>query len=97
KPGESDDLQSLRGQLVSLVAIAGKDEQLVKEAKTLALRWLDDHSAVSPRIAGLVLSVAVRDGDQALFDRIHAAALKAQDRRERGQLINAMASFENPG
>jgi len=96
KPGESDDLQSLRIQLVSLVAIAGKDQQLVEEAKVLALRWLDDHSAVSPRIAGLVLSVAVRDGDQALFDRLHAAALKAQDRRERGQLINAMGMFQNP-
>jgi alanyl aminopeptidase len=96
KPDESDDLQSLRGQLVSVVATVGKDEQLVKEAKTLALRWLDDHSTLKPRIAGLVLAVGVRDGDQALFDRIHAAALKTQDRRERAQLINAMASFENP-
>jgi alanyl aminopeptidase len=96
KPGETDDVQSLRSQLLGLVAGAGKDPQLTKEAKELALHWLDDRHSLNPRILGVVLQVAMRDGDQALFDRIHAAALQATDRRERSQLISAMGAFENP-
>ena len=96
KPGESGDVQSLRSQLLGLVAITGKAPQLTAEAKDLALKWLDDHKTLNPRIVGLVLNVGFRDGDQALYDRIHAMAKKSSDRRERSLLIGAMSAFQDP-
>ena len=35
KPGENDDLQSLRIQLVNLVAVAGKDATVVVDNRTM--------------------------------------------------------------
>ncbi len=97
KPGDSDETWSLRRELVSLVAGAGEDEELTEEARSLAVRWLDDYSAVDADVAGAVLNIAAIHGDQALFDRIHAAAHRTDDRRERQMLIGAMAAFEDPG
>ena len=95
-PGQADDARSLRQQLVALVARDGGDPELIAEAQKLALRWLDDRKAVDAQIAGPVIYVAAAHGGQELFDRIHAAALKTQDRREREILLSAMGSFRDP-
>jgi alanyl aminopeptidase len=92
-PGQIEDTGALRRQLVALVARDGEDPELIAEAQNLALRWIDDRKAVEPNMAGAVISVAASHGDQALFDKIHAAALKTQDRREREILIRALGSF----
>ncbi len=95
-PGQVDDARSLRQQLVALVARDGEDPELIAEAQKLALRWLDDRKAVDAQMAGPVIYVAAAHGGQELFDRIHAAALKTQDRREREILLSAMGSFRDP-
>jgi len=96
RPGDSDDTRILRRQLVGLVASAGQDEELIAQAKTLAMKWLDDRRSVDPNIAATVVSIAASKGDQALFDRLRAELHKTQDRRQRNILIGAMASFEDP-
>jgi alanyl aminopeptidase len=95
-PVQSDDTRSLRQQLVALVARDGEDPELIGEAQKLALRWLDDRKAVDAQMAGSVMYVAASHGGQDLFDRIHAAALKTQDRREREILLSAMGAFRDP-
>jgi alanyl aminopeptidase len=93
---ESEDTRLLRPILVSLVAKRGEDKQLQKEALPLALKWLEDHGAIEAEMVDAVLSTAARSGDRALFDRVHAAARKTQDRTERAHLLNAMGSFQDP-
>ena len=97
KKGESDDAKQLRPELLGLVADEGADKELVAEATKLAYKWLDDHKAVAPEVAGTALAVAARHGDQKLFDRIHAAAKAAKDRDERARLLGALGSFSDPG
>jgi alanyl aminopeptidase len=96
KPGEEGDTRELRRRLSILVARDGEDPELLAEARKLALRWLDDHSSVDPGIADVILSAAASHGDQELFDKIHAAAVKSQDHHERQMLIAALGSFRDP-
>jgi alanyl aminopeptidase len=93
---ESEDTRLLRPVLVSLVAKRGEDKQLQKEALPLAVKWLEDHGAIEAEMVDAVLSAAARSGDRTLFDRMHAAARKTQDRTERAHLLNAMGSFQDP-
>lgn len=96
KAGEDEDTRLLRPQLVGLVADEGEDKKLAAEARTLALKWLADRKAVSPDVAGAVLSVAARNGDLALFDKLHAEAKRATDRHDRQQILGAIGAFKNP-
>jgi alanyl aminopeptidase len=93
KPGDSEDTKALRRQLVSLVAGAGEDQELIDQAKSLAMKWLDDRKSVDPDVAGIVLGIAASKGDGAFFDRLLGELRKTNDRRQRNALIGAIASF----
>jgi alanyl aminopeptidase len=96
KPEDSDDTKTLRRQLVGMVATSGEDEELIREANGLTLRWLSDRNSVDPSIAGTVLNVAAGKGGQALFDRMRAELHKTTDPRQRQILIGALGAFGNP-
>ena len=98
KPGakDSDDTRLVRPALLSLAATTGEDPALIAGAKKLADKWLADHTAVAPDLVGLVLTVAARNGDRALFDRLHAAAKAEREIKERRSLIGALGSFRDP-
>jgi alanyl aminopeptidase len=94
--GESEDTKLLRTELVRFVAEEGNEPELQAEAKRLALRWLDDRSAVPADMAGAVLEAAATHGDRALFDRFREAAKAEKSRRDELRLLNALGSFEDP-
>ena len=96
KAGDGEDLQLLRSDLVPFVAQEGNEPALQAEARRLALRWLDDRSAVSADLVGPLLQVAARHGDRALFDRFRDAARAATVRRDRARLLNSLGSFSDP-
>lgn len=96
KPGDTDDTRILRQNLVATVALAGEDPDLSAEAAKLASAWLDTGKGIDPEMLGGVLSVAARDGDRALFDRMLKAAKESKVRRERQTLIGALGSFRKP-
>ena len=96
KPGEDDDTRLLRNELVGFVALEALEPGLQAEARRLALKWLEDGSAVSADMVGEVLEVAGRYGDRALFDRFLAAAKKSPQRRDRARLYYALGSFQDP-
>jgi len=96
KPGEDDNIKELRPGLLELVAGNGRDPELIKEATALTRKWFDDHKAIEPELVGVALVVSARYGDQALFDRFHAAARQTKDRPERARLLRAMAGFTDP-
>jgi alanyl aminopeptidase len=95
-PGEGPDTKQLRPTVLRLVAGDGKDPELIKQATELAWKYLDDHKAVDPELAGTVLHVAARYGDQKLFDRLHAEAKKTTDREDRQRMLSALGAFVDP-
>lgn len=96
KAGESDDARLLRPALLQAMATWGGDTQLSNEARQLADKWLDDHKAVSPDVAGAVLASAAYYGDAGLYQRFLAEFQKTQDRQEKQMLLSAMFSFRDP-
>ena len=93
--GESDDDHLLRPTLLSAMARWGGDQDLAKEARALADKWLADHSGVPAEIVSSVLATAAQYGDLALFDRFLAAYQNSQDRQEKQRLLGAMAAFHD--
>jgi len=96
RPGESDDDRLLRPSVESTVANQAEDPEFIAQAKTLALAWLDDRKAVDRDMVGSVIMAAARHGDQALFDRLRAAAKQEKDEDILNTLLFALGSFPDP-
>lgn len=93
EPGEAEQL---RVNLVPLVAELGRDRGLRQEARRLARTWLKRREAVDEAAVEPVLRTAARYGDKALFDEYLQAARRAQDLRDRRQIVSAMGLFPGP-
>jgi len=96
KPGESEDDRLLRPQILDVVANQAEDAELVAQAKSLALAWLDDRKAVDPDMVRKVLSTATQHGDRVLFDRLRAAAKQEKDEQVQRDALRAMGLFSQP-
>ncbi len=97
KPGERELEQAQRARLLGIVALAGEDEALQKEALTLALRFLDDRKAIHPSVVEIVLVAAAKRKDRVYFDKLIAAVKAAKDRSERQPFLWALGHFDDPG
>ena len=96
KPGESEEEQLERPQLVGFVARLGKDPQLLAEARRLADSWMANHKSVPADVAGSVLRSAARYGDAAFYDKVLAAAKAETDPTFKPRLIGTLGSFIDP-
>ncbi|MFP2912255.1 ERAP1-like C-terminal domain-containing protein, partial [Pyxidicoccus sp. 3LFB2] len=96
KPGDSDDVKQARTRLLELATTRGEDPVLVREANRLARSWLADRKSVHPEAVPLVLTVAARNGDRALFDTLLKQARATEDRNERSRMLTALAAFREP-
>ena len=53
-----------------MVKAPGGEQELAKQARELADKWLVDRRAVPPEVAGTILNTAAYYGDIALFNRL---------------------------
>jgi len=95
-PNEADSLRLLRPRLLGLAAIDGEDPALAAEGEALGRKWLDDRGAVDPDVRAAALTLAVRHGDAALFERLKLEASKEKDPTARLAILRAMVSFRDP-
>lgn len=96
KPGEGPEVAEVRGIVLEAAGLLGEDPELLKTAKGLALRWLDDHKALSADVAGTTLSLAARTNDRALFERLAKEAERATDRTEASRLFVVLGAVTDP-
>ncbi|MBS2032267.1 MAG: M1 family metallopeptidase [Deltaproteobacteria bacterium] len=95
RAGESTDDALLRPMIVGLAAAVGEDPQLVSEAQKLADGWIRTRSGVNDDLVDVLLRVAARHGDAALFARILSTLQKPElERRDRSRLFMALGSFK---
>jgi alanyl aminopeptidase len=96
KAGEDAETRLLRSSIVPLVAQWGSDGSLAAEARRLAALWLTDRTALDADIAGWVLDVAARTGDETFYKQLLAGLARTQDRHQRDLILRAMGSFSDP-
>jgi alanyl aminopeptidase len=94
--GDEDDVRLLRPAVLELAAIEGEDGVLLKQARELASRWLEDERALTPDVRGTVLEAAALAGDAELHQRFYQAAKAEKERKRRNALIAAFGSFRQP-
>lgn len=95
KPGEPEETTLFRPMLLRMVSTWGNDKQLADEAKSLAEKWLADHSTVSPNLAGAILRVAAYSGDKAFADRLLATLKQEKNKQVRQVLLSGLRSFRD--
>ena len=93
RAGETEQVRLLRPKLLYRVAIRGRDPKVIAGANVLAKHWLVKPSVVHPDLVDTVLSIAAHEGDLALWQRLYERAMKTDDSKERGQMIDAMGEF----
>jgi len=93
--GESASTRRLRGQVIRLLA-QSRDPAVLREAvkRGLAYAGLADGKfhpeAVDPDLAGLVLGIAVEEGDQKIFDALAERLARTDDAETRGRILRAL-------
>lgn len=94
---DSDDVQSRRAALVALVGVTGDSPEVQREARGLALKYIDDPGAVAGTLAPTVLQVAALTGDVKLYDA-YVARLKrlGAQPEEYYRYFNALPWFRDP-
>jgi aminopeptidase N len=99
-PGKATDADGTQGRRATLLLLLGDvadDAAVQQRAKTLALAYLDDRSAVPPNIVGAVLRTAAAGGDRALYDRDVAELAKTRSEPEEYyRFFNALGWFRDP-
>jgi aminopeptidase N len=94
KPGDTDDINSLRATLLQLLS---SDPDLQRQARTLVERYFDQPSSLPPTLVSTLLQVAASGGDRQLYDRYLAkmnAAVATPE--EFYRFLNALPAFPTP-
>jgi aminopeptidase N len=70
--GEDETRKALRGYVLYTLGYAGRDPEVLSEARKLAEKALQDPSAVDPSLSDIVFSLAALNGDAGLYDQLRA-------------------------
>jgi alanyl aminopeptidase len=96
RPGDSEDVQRMRQQVVGVAATLGRDPELQREAVARVGRWLDDPSALDPELVDTAIVTAVQAGDRPLFARLTDEVLRTSDRARRERLLKGFQGALDP-
>ena len=96
RANEDPNITFFRPTLITWLADAGRDPEVIRFAKEKAQAYLENPSSVDPQIATTVLRIAAHDGDRALFDEYRQRFESAKTPGERSRFLTAMAGFRDP-
>ncbi|HTW82374.1 MAG TPA: M1 family aminopeptidase [Terracidiphilus sp.] len=93
---DSDNKRELRSQLMYLIGVYGNSPEVVAQARQIADRYFTDRTSVDPTLAEAALTVAARNGDTALFDKLQLAYENGTDPEVQEGALRLLAEFRNP-
>ena len=97
KTTDADGTQGRRATLLELLGDTADDDAVQRRARTLAVAYLDNRTAVPPNIVNAVLRTAAAGGDTALYDRYMAELANTRSTPEEYyRVFNALGWFRDP-
>jgi len=82
KPGESDEMKTLRGHVFTQLGWDGRDPEVQAHARKIVDQVLSDPSSVDRELAIAALAVTALNGDEAYYNRLMAALENAKSPEE---------------
>ena len=95
-PGESENIHTLRSDLVGILGTIGEDPEIIRESTKLAHQYLKDFQTIDASLAKQVLEVAASYGNAELFDEYVAAKRNARSPEQYYNIDSAMSDFRDP-
>ena len=97
KAGESDETRTLRSQLMHALGYAGRDPEVLAEARNLTEQSLEDPGSVDHTVAFTAFTLAALNGDAALYNKVMTHLHKRDASLEEYYLyFKALAQFSDP-
>jgi puromycin-sensitive aminopeptidase len=94
---ESADERMKRAAVLGALGGIARDEAVRAEARRRLERYFIDRGSLDPNLASVVVGLAARDGDAALYDRyLERKRGAATDPEEEQRFLMALAAFEAP-
>jgi aminopeptidase N len=70
KPGEGDEVKSMRAKVLYALGHAGNDPSTIAEAQRKTLKALRDPASLDPTVARAAFSLAAENGDVSFYDQL---------------------------
>ena len=96
QPGEHGAITDARSGWMGALARMGKSEEVDEYVKGKIGAYLEDPRSVDPSMAGLVVSLAARDGNEALYEEYVRRAETAPVPSDRVRFLRNLGNFEEP-
>ena len=96
KPGDSDDVKSVRGIIILALGQAGRDPEVLRKAAELAQQYMRDPASVDPNIGDLAVELAAASGDAKLYSAYEQHMKDAKTPHERNTYMEALTHFPQP-
>jgi alanyl aminopeptidase len=111
RPGESDEVRTLRARVVNFLALTAQDPAARGEARKRGLAYLGfgkarpvsdgvegtvHEEAVDPNLAPVALGVVGEEADHATWDLLHRMLTSSVDETVRQRLLFGLASVQEP-
>ena len=97
RPGESDLVRQLRGDLLRALGILGNDPATQATAAGYAVRLREETSSVDPNVAAAVVPILAHRGGEAEYEEFLGRFRRARTPQEEQRYLYALAVFRDPG
>jgi len=96
RPGESDEIKSLRTTVLRTLAYSGRDPEVLAHARKLADQALENPNSVDRTLANTAIGLAALDGDQALYEKLVGHLKNAKSPEEYYVYLGSLTQFSDP-
>ncbi len=97
RPGETADDRLRRATAISALGELADAADVAAEAQRRLARYLEDPTSIDPNLASVVVGIAARRGDAALYERyLERKRAAASDPEDEQRFLFGLTAFERP-